>query len=122
MQAADGKLRYTDVLDAEGIAELIQACPSPKAEAFKIWLKNLARKRPAAGEHVSEEIFKSISKVKHIVGNMLRVIVKKEFCIFTAEDTPEGKPVPSEPAIEEKSAPSETALPETFPEALPKTA
>ena len=35
MEAADGKLRITDVADTEQLFRLIQSIPSPKAEAFK---------------------------------------------------------------------------------------
>ena len=38
MQAADGKMRNTDVADTEQLLRLIQSIPSPKAELFKMWL------------------------------------------------------------------------------------
>ena len=38
LQAADGKMRETDVLNTKGILRLIQSIPSPKAEPFKMWL------------------------------------------------------------------------------------
>lgn len=45
MQAADGKLRLTDVADTEQLFRLIQSIPSPKAEPFKIWLAQVGRER-----------------------------------------------------------------------------
>lgn len=36
MQAADGKMRLTDVADTEQLFRLIQSIPSPKAEPFKL--------------------------------------------------------------------------------------
>ena len=45
MQAADGKMRITDVADAEQLFRLIQSIPSPKAEPFKMWLAQLGRER-----------------------------------------------------------------------------
>ena len=39
MQAADGKMRMTDVADVEQLLRLIQSIPSPKAEPFKQWLR-----------------------------------------------------------------------------------
>jgi hypothetical protein len=45
MEAADGKMRITDVADTEQIFRLIQSIPSPKAEPFKIWLAQLASER-----------------------------------------------------------------------------
>ena len=38
MEAADGKMRITDVADTEQLLRLIQSIPSPKAEPFKIVL------------------------------------------------------------------------------------
>jgi len=45
MQAADGKMRMTDVADVEQLFRLIQSIPSPKAEPFKMWLAEVARER-----------------------------------------------------------------------------
>lgn len=45
MQAADGKMRITDVADTEQIFRLIQSIPSPKAEPFKLWLAQVANER-----------------------------------------------------------------------------
>ena len=45
MQAADGKMRQTDVADTEQLFRLIQSIPSPKAEPFKIWMSQVASNR-----------------------------------------------------------------------------
>jgi hypothetical protein len=45
MQAADGKMRLTDVADTEQLFRLIQTIPSPKAEPFKMWLAMVGRER-----------------------------------------------------------------------------
>lgn len=45
MQAADGKMRLTDVADTEQLFHLIQSIPSPKAEPFKQWLASVASQR-----------------------------------------------------------------------------
>jgi len=45
MQAADGKMRLTDVADTEQIFRLIQSIPSPKAEPFKLWLAQVGSDR-----------------------------------------------------------------------------
>ena len=47
LQAPDGKMRLTDVADAEQLFRLIQSIPSPKAEPFKLWLAEIARERLA---------------------------------------------------------------------------
>lgn len=45
MEAPDGKMRLTDVADAEQLFRLIQSIPSPKAEPFKVWLAQVASER-----------------------------------------------------------------------------
>ena len=45
MQAADGKMRMTDVVDVEQLFRLIQSIPSPKAEPFKQWIAQIASER-----------------------------------------------------------------------------
>ena len=45
MQAADGKMRLTDVADTEQLFRLIQSIPSPKAEPFKQWMASVAAQR-----------------------------------------------------------------------------
>ena len=45
LQAADGKMRLTDVADTEQLFRLIQSIPSPKAEPFKIWMSHVASTR-----------------------------------------------------------------------------
>ena len=45
MQAADGKMRMTDVANTQQLFRLIQSIPSPKAEPFKKWLAQVASER-----------------------------------------------------------------------------
>ena len=45
MEAADGKMRSTDVANTEQLLRLIQSIPSPKAEPFKIWLAQVGKER-----------------------------------------------------------------------------
>ena len=45
LQAADGKMRKTDVADNEQLFRLIQSIPSPKAEPFKQWMAQVAAQR-----------------------------------------------------------------------------
>ena len=42
LEAADGKMRLTDVADTEQLFRLIQSIPSPKAEPFKQWMAEVA--------------------------------------------------------------------------------
>jgi hypothetical protein len=45
LEAEDGKMRLTDVGNAEDIFRLIQSIPSPKAEPFKQWLAKVGYER-----------------------------------------------------------------------------
>ena len=45
MEAADGKMRMTDIADNEQLFRLIQSIPSPKAEPFKQWLAKVGYER-----------------------------------------------------------------------------
>jgi len=45
MQAPDGKMRLTDVMDTEQVLRLIQSIPSKRAEPFKLWLAQTGRER-----------------------------------------------------------------------------
>lgn len=45
MVAEDGKMRLTDVADAETLLRLIQSVPSPKAEPIKLWLAKVGYER-----------------------------------------------------------------------------
>ena len=83
MEAFDGKLRFTDVMDAEGVLELIKACPSPKAEAIKMWVAGLV----ARGESVAKYLGEAVSRVNYRVGNLLLTIRRREVDIF-GEDMP----------------------------------
>ena len=45
MEAADGKMRLTDVADTEQVLRIVQSIPSKKAEPFKKWLAQVGRER-----------------------------------------------------------------------------
>jgi len=45
MTAHDGKMRDTDVANAEQLLRLVQSIPSPKAEPFKMWLARVGSER-----------------------------------------------------------------------------
>ena len=45
LQAADGKMRETDVLSTKNVLRLVQSIPSPKAEPFKMWLAQVGAER-----------------------------------------------------------------------------
>ncbi len=45
LKAADGKMRETDVANAQSLLRIIQSIPSPKAEPFKLWLAKVGYER-----------------------------------------------------------------------------
>lgn len=45
MKAEDGKMRLTDVANAETLFRLVQSVPSPKAEPIKLWLAKVGYER-----------------------------------------------------------------------------
>lgn len=45
MEAADGKMRLTDVANVKQLLRLIQSIPSPNAEPFKLWLAQVGSER-----------------------------------------------------------------------------
>ena len=44
LPASDGKMRLTDVANAETLLRLVQSVPSPKAEPIKLWLAKVLLK------------------------------------------------------------------------------
>lgn len=51
IQAADGKMRLTDVANTKDMLRIIQSIPSPKAEPFKQWLAQVGSERIAEIEN-----------------------------------------------------------------------
>ena len=45
MEAPDGKMRQTDVMDTEQVLRLVQSIPSKNAEPFKLWLAKVGNER-----------------------------------------------------------------------------
>ena len=45
LPADDGKLRFTDMANAETLLRLVQSVPSPKAEPIKLWLAKVGYER-----------------------------------------------------------------------------
>ena len=60
LEAADGKLRFTDVLNADGVLRLIMVFPSPKAEKIKLWIAKII----SEGKKVTECITNALNNVK----------------------------------------------------------
>ena len=66
MQAADGKMRLTDVADTEQLFRLIQSIPSPKAEPFKQWMASVASQRLDQMQDPEQSIDQSIIDYKRL--------------------------------------------------------
>ena len=65
MEAEDGKMRLTDVLDTEGVFRLIQSIPSKKAEPFKEWLAEVGKERLEEMANPSKAIKRGIQYYKN---------------------------------------------------------
>lgn len=55
----DGKLRLTDVVNAEQALRVLQSIPSPKAEPMKLWLAHAGKEQLEATEDPELGIFRS---------------------------------------------------------------
>ena len=62
MEAEDGKLRLTDVMDTEQVLRLVQSIPSKRAEPFKAWLAKVGSDR------IDESVDPSLSIDRAIQG------------------------------------------------------
>ena len=81
MQAQDGKLRYTDVLDIKGILKIILLFPSPKADAFKVWIAELIKENKPVVECLEEAVITAKDRVRTLVGGFLKTIRKVDFLL-----------------------------------------
>ena len=79
LPSADGKFYKTDVATAEQLFRLIQSIPSPKAEPFKLWIAQVAKRggnvAKTAREQLEKELGHSVispenAKTLGIAGNM----------------------------------------------------
>ena len=95
MQAQDGKLRHTDVVDAEGVLQMIQLCPSPSANAFRIWIAELVNDSKYSDSEtgsktddysvikcMEDAVVAAKDKVRTAVGTLLKTIRMTDFCLF----------------------------------------
>ena len=90
-EALDGKLRFTDVMDAGEILQLIQVCPSPKAEAFRLWIGELAARGSDVVKCLEDAVKHVKDTVRDRVGKLFLSIAKKDIDIFGKEtDAVEG--------------------------------
>lgn len=68
LTAEDGKLRLTDVANAETLLRLVQSVPSPKAEPIKLWLAKVGYQRlreiadPALGLERTRETWRKLGR------------------------------------------------------------
>ena len=86
MQAYDGKLRDTDVMDTEQVLRLIQSIPSKKAEPFKLWLAQVGKERideaydPEIAINRALDIYRKKGYSEEWINQRLKTIdVRKEF-------------------------------------------
>lgn len=60
LKAKDGKYRYTDVVDIEGMFRIIESIPSKNAEPIKLWLARLGKER-------IDEVFEPSLTVQRVI-------------------------------------------------------
>ena len=72
LEAADGKMRRTDAMDAEGILGLIESWPKGKGDAVKLWLEESISKGEDAAGLISEAAANVVCKA----GDLLYVITR----------------------------------------------
>lgn len=107
MEAADGKMRFADVANAQQLLRLIQSVPSPKAEPFKQWLAQVGYERmqeienPELATQRTRELYKAKGYPDDWIEKRMRSIAireeltdewrqhgvkeQKEYSILTAE-------------------------------------
>ena len=91
MQVQDGKLRATDVMDAEGGLQLIGLCPSPKAECFRKWVLRLVAQNKDVVKCVEEAAAGARDKVRNKVARVLLTVRRKLFCVLDEDREDEVK-------------------------------
>ena len=84
LEAADGKMRETDVADTEQLLRLIQSIPSPKAEPFKQWLAKVGYERiqeiedPELAQERMKELYEQKGYPKDWIDKRLRGIAIRQ--------------------------------------------
>ncbi len=85
MKADDGKYRFTDCANTEGVLRILMSVPSPKAEPFKLWLAQTGQQTPemtakpilgsssydALIDKIGQLLTKSRQKVANLIANVL---------------------------------------------------
>ncbi len=84
IEAPDGKMRFTDCSNTEGILRIIQSIPSPKAEPFKRWLAKVGYERieeienPELAQQRMKEMFEKKGYPKDWIDKRLRGITIRQ--------------------------------------------
>jgi len=84
MEAADGKMRLTDVANTKQLLRLIQSIPSPKAEPFKQWLAQVGYERiqeienPELAAQRTRELYKQKGYPDEWIEKRMRSIAIRE--------------------------------------------
>ena len=82
-ESSDGKYYFTEVLDFKNLINLIQTCPSPKANTYRLWLADmlftgipvaeLEQQLAVLGAEVAEQITEKYKDVGYV-----RLAVERE--------------------------------------------
>ena len=86
MQAQDGKLRYTDVLDIAGVLKIIQLFPGQRANAFRVWIAGLIEEKKPVMECLEEAVLAAKDMIRSLVGDLLKTTRMVDICLFDEKD------------------------------------
>ena len=82
MQAADGKKRFTDVLDTDGVLRLILLFPSPKAMELKLWVAKLSENDAAVKTGLTNAVKSAKDTVRSGIAAVFESVRYKDFDLF----------------------------------------
>ena len=85
-EAADSKLRYTDILDEITALRLIMVFPSPKAEEIRLWIAEAISAGKKITKYLSNTLTKAKDTVKRRFGTVFATTEIREFNIHDEPD------------------------------------
>ena len=86
LQAADGRLRLTDVLDPAGVLRLIMLFPGHRADKFKMWIAKIAAEGKKVTKYLSHAVNKAKDRVRSRFLSKFYTTEKRDFDISGSSD------------------------------------
>ena len=85
LEAMDGKLRFTDVMDVTDVLQLIQLFPGSRAAAIRLWIAKLISKGASIKSSLEAAIVAAKDLLRRKVGGFMKTITRKRFNISDDE-------------------------------------